>query len=94
MNRRTPRRPLNTELRELEQELAALTLRVAALRSQSDTTTERGFVVGDQITFKLNGRVETGEVIGHTSQRIRVRADHNDQVYLRAPHNVQINHRR
>ena len=88
MNRRAPNHPFDTELRELEQELARLTLRIATLRNRTDTAAESELDIGNRVSFKINGRNSTGEIIGVTAQRIRIRDDASGHIFLRAPHNV------
>jgi hypothetical protein len=92
MNRR-PRKPLNAELEELEQELAALTIRVAALRQRSiasPTTAQRTPTVGDRVRFTASGVAYRGVIVGVTRQRVRIRQDGTCNTILRAPHNVTI----
>ena len=90
MNRRTPRTEIDTELQQLEQELTALTIRVAALRNRQDTVIERRLRIGDRVLFTFAGRHDAeGEVIGTTAQRIRIREDNTSNIILRAPHNVK-----
>ena len=88
MNRRAPIHPYDTELRELEQELARLTLRIATLRNRTDTVAERELSIGNKVRFKIDGRNSTGEIIGITAQRVRIREDASGHIFLRAPHNV------
>jgi hypothetical protein len=91
MNRR-PRRPLQNELADLETELAALTLRVAHLRTQVTTTetiSPRTPIIGERVSFRIVGQgYAEGTVIAHTAQRIRIRQDTTDHIFLRAPHKV------
>jgi hypothetical protein len=93
---RRPRRPINTELQALEQDLAALTLRVAALRRQvnpnpSPTSNQRLPTIGDRLRFHLAGRDSAeGVIIGITAHRVRIRQDSTRHVFLRAPHNITI----
>ena len=90
MNQRVTRRELDTELQQLEQELAALSIRVAELRNRRDTVAERGLRIGDRVRFTFEGRHNAeGEIIGTTAQRIRIREDRTSNIILRAPHNVR-----
>jgi hypothetical protein len=93
MNRR-PRRPLNEELADLEQQLASLTLRVAEIRSQinpGSTRLPRTPTIGDRVRFHIagQGNVE-GIIIGATEHRVRIRQDGSSHIILRAPHNVTV----
>jgi hypothetical protein len=92
---RRPQRALTTELEALEQDLAALNLRVAAIRGQINprptVTRTRTPLVGDRVRFYLAGRQSAeGVVIGITAHRIRIRQDNTNHVFLRAPHNITI----
>jgi hypothetical protein len=92
MNRR-PRQPINTELEELEQELAALTLRVAAIRTRIRVTSAQPSqtpVVGDRVRFTIAGSSAEGVIISVTAQRVRIQQDITHHIFLRAPHNVII----
>ena len=90
MNRRGPIHPFDTELRELEQELARLTLHIATLRNRTDTAAERELAIGSRISFKIDWRNLTGEIIGVTAQRVRIQEDASGHIFLRAPHNVTL----
>jgi hypothetical protein len=91
---RRPRRPINNEWQALEQDLAALTLRVAAIRRRvnpSPTSNQRLPTVGDRVRFHLAGRDSAeGVIIGITAHRVRIRQDSTHHVFLRAPHNITI----
>lgn len=90
MNRRA--RPINTELAELEEQLAALTLRVAQLRARADAETppiQRPLTIGDRVQFIISGRRYEGIIIGITASRVRIRQDATHHIFLRAPHNVE-----
>lgn len=91
MNRR-PRRGINTELAELEQELAALTLRVATIRRQANNnTTNRILSIGDRVRLRITGQgVVEGTVVGFTAQRVQIRLDGSNNIIQRAPHNVTL----
>ena len=94
MNRRS-NRVLTDELTELEEQLVALSLRVAAIRNLNDTATaqapRRSPIIGDRVRFGIVGRGNhTGIVIGVTAQRIRIRQDDTSHIFLRAPHNVTV----
>ena len=84
--------PLSTELEELERELAALTLRVAALRNRNNTDPARRVPsVGARVRFFIANQGYTeGVIIGITPQRLRVRQDTTNHQFLRAPHNVTL----
>ena len=89
MNRRSTSSNIDTELQQLERELAALTIRVAALRNRSNTTTQRSFQIGDRVRFTFGGRHDAeGIIIGTTAQRLRIREIATSNIVLRAPHNV------
>ena len=88
MNRRAPTHPFDTELRELEQELARLTLRIAVLRNRTDTGAESQLIIGDRVSFRVEGRNTTGNIIAVTAQRVRIREHTTGHIFLRAPHNV------
>jgi hypothetical protein len=90
---RRQRRPLNAELRSLEQELAALTLRVAAIRNQVTTEDDTPHTpsIGDRVRFYLVGTIQAeGIIIGTTAHRVRIRQDRTGHIILRAPHNVTL----
>jgi hypothetical protein len=91
---RGPQRPLNEELQALEQELATLTLRVAAIRKRvkpQPTNHLRPPIVGDRVRFTLAGHNNAeGVVISVTPRRVRIRQDQTNDILLRAPHNVTI----
>jgi uncharacterized Fe-S cluster-containing radical SAM superfamily enzyme len=91
MNRR-PRRPLQTQLADLETELAALTIRVAHLRTQvTETSSPLTPNIGERVRFRIVGQgYAEGIVIARTAQRIRIRQDTTDHIFLRAPHKVTI----
>jgi hypothetical protein len=92
MDRRS-RRPLDNELENLERELAALTLRVAAIRNQRNQSNPIGRVasIGDRVRFRIAGQGNAeGVVIGITAHRLHIRQDRSGHVFLRAPHNVTI----
>ena len=96
------RRPrnLNTELADLERDLAALTLRVASLRNAANTKQlppprvpprRREPVVGDYVRFHIKHQgYADGVVIGVTPQRVRIRRIGTPGIFLRAPHNVSV----
>ena len=94
MNRRS-HRPIDTDLEDLERELATLTLRVAALRNRTQdyetSATSRAFVIGDRVRFKLRGSNNTeGVIVGITTHRVQIRQDTTSHIFLRAPHNVTL----
>jgi transcription elongation factor len=100
MNRR-PRRNINTELHELEQDLVALTLRVATIRNQVNqrpttgnqrpTTDRRLPSIGDRVRFRITGYGNAeGVIISITTHRIRIRQDETNHIFLRAYHNVTV----
>jgi hypothetical protein len=92
---RPNRRPNATEsqLEQLERELAALTLRVASIRrslpaQHRNIPPARDFSIGDRVRFQLNqGRAE-GTIVGITAQRVRIREAATGHIFLRAPHNI------
>ena len=92
MNRQNRARPINTELAELEEQLAALTLRVAQLRARADAETQvtpRPITTGDRVRFRIIGQgYAEGVIIGITATRVRIRQDTTNHIFLRAPHNV------
>jgi uncharacterized Fe-S cluster-containing radical SAM superfamily enzyme len=92
MSNRRPQRPLNDELRDLEQELASLTLRVSDIRNRINlgvTPTSSPLSIGDRVRFNIvgQGRVE-GVIVATTAQRVRIQQDTTSNIYLRAPHKV------
>jgi hypothetical protein len=99
MNRR-PHSSLNKDLADLETELAALTLRVAHLRTRTQAhnsnstdsnSTERTPIIGDRVRFRIVGYGNAeGVVIATTTHRIRIRQDTTGHIFLRAPHKVTI----
>ena len=89
MSRRAPRRSLTTKLQDLQNDLAALTLRVAALQRHPDSASPSSFVLGARVRFFIPGQGPAfGVIIGITAQRVRIRADITSHIFLRAPHNV------
>ena len=89
MTRGQPRRPLNEEIRDLQLELEALTIRLAVLEDRADDAQQRPLIIGDRVSFQIAGRYAEGVIIGSTAQRVRIRANSTLQVYLRAEHNVR-----
>ena len=89
MTRGQPRRPLNEEIRDLQLELEALTIRLAVLEDRADDAQQRSLTIGDRVSFQIAGRYAEGVIIGSTAQRVRIRANGTLQVYLRAEHNVR-----
>lgn len=91
---RGQQRPIDAELQELQQELAALTLRVAAIRNRATSQSSTGGhtpIIGDRVSFKIAGEGYTeGVVVGNTAQRLRIRQDRTSNIFLRAPSNVKI----
>jgi hypothetical protein len=98
MSRRSEDPSLNAELHSLEQELAALTLRVAALRraraNPHPTRTQRPPIstphIGDRVRFLIAGAHAEGVIIGVTTHRVHIRQNITNHVVLRAPRNVTI----
>jgi hypothetical protein len=95
--RRPNRRSSATEsdLEQLERELAALTLRVAAIRrslpaQHINPIATRPFTIGDRVQFVLEQRRAEGIVVGITPQRIRIRESNTGHIFLRAPHNIHL----
>ena len=90
MNRR-PDRDINDELADLEEQLAALTLRVAAIRTLTTVAHHLSPEIGDRVRFRIVGRGNhTGVVVGRTAQRIQIRQDETNHIFLRAPNNVTV----
>jgi hypothetical protein len=84
-------RHINTELQELEQELVALTLRVATIRNQVSQrpTARRQPSIGDRVHFRITGYGNAeGVIISITTHRIHIRQDGTNHIFLRAYHNV------
>jgi hypothetical protein len=99
MDRRPTRSTLDTELRNLERELAALRLRVATIRNHANTTTppaisasvERVPTTGDRVRFNIIGQgYADGVIIRVTPKRVLIRQDRTGNVLSRAPHNVTL----
>lgn len=94
MNRPNRARPIASELAELEEQLAALTLRVAQLRARSNaenTEALRVPTVGDRVRFYIAGQgYADGVIIGITASRVRIRQERTNHIFLRAPHNVTL----
>lgn len=96
MDRRPRRsRNINTELQQLEAELAALTLRVSALRNQNNEQNTNpgpnptGPNIGDRVSFRILGRGNSeGVIVSATAHRVRIRQDTTNHLFDRAPHNV------
>ena len=91
MNRR-PHRPIDDELEDLERELAALTVRVAAIRSRANEQSPDPrlvLAIGTRVRFHIvgQGQVE-GVIVGETPQHICIRHISTGLIYLRAPSNV------
>jgi uncharacterized Fe-S cluster-containing radical SAM superfamily enzyme len=91
MDRRPPRN-FNKELADLETDLAALTLRVAHLRTQVPTeNSEHSPTLGDRVRFRIVGQGNAeGVIIATTAHRIRIRQDITGHIILRAPHKVTV----
>jgi uncharacterized Fe-S cluster-containing radical SAM superfamily enzyme len=90
MDRRPPR-SLKNDLADLETDLAALTLRVAHLRTQIAVTNERPLTIGDRVRFRIVGQgYAEGVIIATTAHRIRIRQDATGHIILRAPHKVTL----
>ena len=91
MNRR-PRRPIDDKLEDLERELAALTVRVAAIRTRANKQSpdpRPALTIGTRVRFHITGQGQVeGVIVGETPQRIRVRQTSTGHIYLRAPSNV------
>jgi hypothetical protein len=91
---RNPHRHIDTELHALEQDLVALTLRVATIRNQRNQgrqrpTARRPPSIGDRVRFHITGYGHAvGSIISITTHRIRIRQDGTNHIYLRAHHNV------
>ena len=96
MDRRPRRsRNINTELQQLEAELAALTLRVSALRNHNNEQNNHpgpnptGPNIGDRVSFRILGRGNSeGVIVSATAHRVRIRQDTTNHLFDRAPHNV------
>jgi uncharacterized Fe-S cluster-containing radical SAM superfamily enzyme len=90
---RRPTRSLTHDLADLETDLAALTLRVAHLRTQITTEvhTKRPLIIGDRVRFRIVGQgYAEGVIIATTTHRIRIRQDTTGHIILRAPHKVSL----
>jgi uncharacterized Fe-S cluster-containing radical SAM superfamily enzyme len=82
---------LKNDLADLETDLAALTLRVAHLRTQISVDTERPLIIGDRVSFRIVGQgYAEGIIIATTAHRIRIRQDTTGHIILRAPHKVTL----
>jgi hypothetical protein len=71
MSNRRPQQPLNDELRDLEQELASLTLRVADIWNRINpgvTPTSSPLSIGDRVRFNIVGQGCVEGVIVGTMQ--------------------------
>jgi hypothetical protein len=92
MSNRRQGRPLNDKLHSLEQDLASLTLRVAAIRNRTNRDSIiRPLSIGDRVHFNIAGRGRAeGVIVGITAQRIRIQQDITLNIFLRAPHNVSL----
>ena len=98
MDRRPRRsRNINEELQQLEAELAALTLRVSALRNRNQNNEHNnnpgpiptGPNIGDRVSFRILGRGNSeGVIVSATAHRVRIRQDTTNHLFDRAPHNV------
>ena len=98
MDRRN-RRSIESELRDLERELEALTARIATLRTSGANDYITAFrdaalrtpQIGDRVRFSIPGiGFVEGTVISITPQRLRIRQTRTGEIFLRAPHNVSI----
>jgi hypothetical protein len=97
MDRRPQRNSLDSELRNLERELAALRVHVASIRNHINTTTtattpaEQTPTTGDRVRFLITGQgYADGVIIRVTSNRVIIRQNGSGNIYTRAPHNVTI----
>ena len=102
-NNNNDNRPIESELQQLEADLANLTLRVSALwhraSIEQDTRTGiRSFTpkIGDKVQFNISNRagLVEGIIIGITPQRVRIREKGTSNTYLRAPHKIHFIHHR
>ena len=90
---RRPRRNINDELQKLEQELAALTLKVSALRNEhnAENNNPHGPHIGDRVSFRILGRGNAeGVIVSTTAHRVRIQQDVTNHLFDRAPHNVVV----
>jgi hypothetical protein len=87
------------ELYELQEALAALTVRVAEIRNRRPYTTERRrrsnteprpLSIGDRVYFKLNGHRVEGVVVGQTPHRFHIRHTHTGHIYLRSRNTITL----
>jgi hypothetical protein len=80
------------ELYELQEALAALTVRVAEIRNRRPINIERRrtpntvhpFYIGDRVYFPLNGHRAEGVIIDQTPRRFRIRHNTTGHIYLRS----------
>ena len=88
---------IESELQQLEAELANLTLRVSALRRRSSVESNPRAAtapftprIGDKVQFNIGNRagLVEGVIIGITPQRVRIREKGTSNTYLRAPHKI------
>jgi hypothetical protein len=97
---RRPRRNIDNDLQQLERELAALTLKVAALRNQNNNNQNNnnnnahhphGPNIGDRVSFRILGRgTAEGTIVHITAHRVRIRQDITNHLFDRAAHNVVV----
>jgi transcription elongation GreA/GreB family factor len=85
------------ELLALEEALAALTIRVAALRRRRtaaqtppQTPQQPIFTIGDRVYFQLNGNRTEGVIIERTLRRFRIRDINTGHVYLRSGNTITL----
>ena len=92
MSRRPTRTPTDNELEDIQRELAALTLRLAALTESRDNDEEpfdRPLRRGDRVQFHIVGQgYSAGEIIRVTPRRVQILQDRTGNVISRAPHNT------
>jgi hypothetical protein len=94
MSRRTGP-SLKNELRELERQLASLTVRVANIRTEveaeeieSGEYNESALGIGDQVRFHIKSKGHVvGRIIRITKHRVVIK--HGTSEISRAPHNVE-----
>jgi hypothetical protein len=99
MSRKT-RTSLSNDLRQLERQLAALTIQVSAIRAQiategnnpdsdNDCNEQTTPAVGQQVRFRIRGRgYVTGHIVRVTEHRVIILYEGSE--VIRAPHNVVV----
>lgn len=84
---------IDNELEELQLQLAAISLRITAIRNRTGgrgNARRRPPRIGDRVRFTIPGRqgYTEGTIVGITTHRVQIQEAGQTYVHSRAPHNV------